>query len=164
MCSNRIIPCLACHDRDVHSVCEALLRFLDSLPEPVIPFALQERCLRVSQSPVACWQVYCCAHFRFCFQLLAISRFDLLFVSRNSKQSLKVDYYCRGGIKRKSVDFWRYIEFSNYVNYLRTLFFSSNSSIYWSNINAENLSTFQDNIKVIAIDDSKTCVHFACYR
>uniref|UniRef100_A0A914XHB7 Rho-GAP domain-containing protein n=1 Tax=Plectus sambesii TaxID=2011161 RepID=A0A914XHB7_9BILA len=48
---------LPCPDRGVHSVCEALLRFLDSLPESVIPLAFQDRCLRVSQSPVACWQI-----------------------------------------------------------------------------------------------------------
>lgn len=41
----------------IYSVVEALLRFLDSLSEPVIPARYQDRCLRVFHDWFACKQV-----------------------------------------------------------------------------------------------------------
>lgn len=41
----------------VHAVAGALLRFLNCLPEPVIPFSLYRRCVDCSQSRILCEQV-----------------------------------------------------------------------------------------------------------
>lgn len=41
----------------VHSMAEALLLFLDALPEPVVPYACYQRCLDCSNNFVLCKQV-----------------------------------------------------------------------------------------------------------
>ena len=41
----------------VHSLAETLIRFLESLAEPVIPFAMCAKCLENSASQVACKQL-----------------------------------------------------------------------------------------------------------
>lgn len=50
-----------------HSVAEALLIFLEALPEPVICYELYQRCLDWSHNSRLCRQVRCCA----CVHLLA---------------------------------------------------------------------------------------------
>ncbi|XP_052808997.1 inositol polyphosphate 5-phosphatase OCRL-like isoform X2 [Mya arenaria] len=72
----------------IHSVCEALLLFLESLAEPVIPYSLYENCISVSNNHLLCKQVmsevplchrnvfkYLCAFLR---QLLEESKYNNL--------------------------------------------------------------------------------------
>ncbi|XP_012994947.4 type II inositol 1,4,5-trisphosphate 5-phosphatase isoform X2 [Esox lucius] len=43
-----------------HSVAEALLLFLDALPEPVVPFSLYQQCLECCSNPSQCKKVVSC--------------------------------------------------------------------------------------------------------
>lgn len=54
-----------------HSVAEALLIFLEALPEPVICYELYQRCLEGSHSSRLCRQVRGCADVWGCCQLRA---------------------------------------------------------------------------------------------
>lgn len=55
-----------------HSVAEALLIFLEALPEPVICYELYQRCLEGSHSSRLCRQVRGCADVWGCCQLLLL--------------------------------------------------------------------------------------------